>query len=71
MMGCSGSWLMRPGCIAPRLMADRRQPLAARVWGSQYRTWFWHPDSPRQNKRGKRRSAKRERQKARCELRQP
>lgn len=51
-------------------MTERRQPLMARVWGSQYRTWFWGPDSPRQNRKGKRRSAKRERQKAAAEIRQ-
>jgi hypothetical protein len=38
----------------------RRQPLAARVWGSTYRTWF-PPDVPRQRRKAKRRSARRER----------
>jgi hypothetical protein len=49
-------------------VTERRQPLAARVWGSTYRTWFWHPDAPRQRKKGKRRSAKRERQRAKREI---
>ena len=51
-------------------MPVKRQPLAARVWGNGYRTWFWHPDAPRQRKKGKRRSAKRERQLAKEEIRQ-
>jgi hypothetical protein len=46
----------------------RRQPLAARVWGSTYRTWF-PPDPARQKRKAKRRSAKRERQLARAEIR--
>jgi len=55
-----------PGCL---VAMPARQPLAARVWGSMYRTWFWHPDAPRQRKKGKRRSSKRERQKAKGEIR--
>lgn len=46
-------------------MMPDRQPLAARVWGSVYRTWF-PPDA--QRKKAKRRSAKRERQKIRTWL---
>lgn len=46
----------------------RRQPLAARVWGRQYRTWF-PPDVTRQKKKAKRRAAKRERQQIRDQLR--
>jgi hypothetical protein len=45
-----------------------RQPLAARVWGSCYRTW-WPADGSRHRKRAKRRSAKRERVKAREQIR--
>jgi hypothetical protein len=44
----------------------KRQPLAARVWGSMNRTWF-PPDAARHRKKAKRRSAKRERQKFREE----
>lgn len=45
----------------------RRQPLAAKCWGSLYRTWW--PLSTRHRKRAKRRSARRERQQIRNELR--
>jgi hypothetical protein len=43
----------------------RRQPLAARVWGRNYRTWWPAEPGPRHRKKAKRRSAKRERQLAR------
>lgn len=46
----------------------RRQPLAARVWGGLYRTW-WPPEG-RHKKQAKRRSAKRERQHAKTEREQ-
>jgi hypothetical protein len=45
----------------------KRQPLAARVWGNRYRTWF--PPDGRQKKRAKRRSARRERAVTRREIR--
>lgn len=45
----------------------RRQPLAARVWGGNYRTW-WPPDSTRLRKLAKRRSARRERQRGQHEI---
>jgi hypothetical protein len=45
-----------------------RQPLKARAWGGVYRTWF--PDGiARQKRKAKRRSAKRERQRARAGIR--
>lgn len=50
------------------LVAERRQPLAARVWGRSYRTW-WPPDGTRHRKRAKRRSGHRERQQTRARLR--
>lgn len=43
----------------------RRQPLEARVWGSLHRSWY--PGQGRLKKRAKRRSAHRERQRARAE----
>jgi len=46
----------------------RRQPLEARVWGPLYRTW-WDTCS-RHKKRAKRRSARRERQQAKTEIRE-
>ena len=49
------------------MTAGKRQPLAARVWGSCYRTW-WPPEG-RHKKRAKRRSARRERVNARQETR--
>jgi hypothetical protein len=46
----------------------RRQPLEARVWGRMYRSWY--PAEGRQKRRGKRRSAKRERWRAKIEIRE-
>ncbi len=50
-----------------RQAASGRQPLAARVWGSLYRTW-WPPEGRNADK-AKRRSARRERERARKEIR--
>jgi hypothetical protein len=47
-------------------MTSLRQPLAARVWGTCYRTW-WPPDG-RHKKKAKRRSARRERWQAQQEI---
>jgi hypothetical protein len=46
----------------------QRQPLAARVWGSLYRTWW--PDEGRSKKKAKRRSARRERARGRRQIRE-
>lgn len=53
----------------PGVSAVERQPLAAKTWGACCRTWF-PPDPARQRRRAKRRSAKRERQKAKSEIRE-